>query len=195
MDERPSGADERDGAAAGGARSHRFSRVAGRNTADYMMRTAQQHHVQISVMADTKANIMITVSSIILTLSLAQLDDSRMRAALLTLCGFTLISLLLAILAILPKFGKVELEGEALPPGFNLLFFGHFTAMDRDRFLDQLAHVLEKDERIYEALARDVYSIGVYLDRWKYRYLRWSYLFLLSGFVVTSIVSIVTLIE
>lgn len=175
-------------------RPERFSGVKGRTTVDYLMRTAQQHHVQISVMADTKANILITVSSIILTLALSQLGDSRMRSALLTLCGFTLLSLVLAILAILPKFKRVEVGQGELPPGFNLLFFGHFTAIDRDRFLDEMEKVLETDTRAYDTLARDLYSIGEYLDRWKYRYLRWAYVALLAGFLAASVVSLWTIV-
>jgi hypothetical protein len=45
-----------------------------RNTGDVILRTTQQHHVQLSVMADTKANILITVSSIILTLILGKIE-------------------------------------------------------------------------------------------------------------------------
>lgn len=174
-------------------RGDRFAKVEGRVSVDYLLRTAQQHHVQISAMADTKANILITVSSIILTLTLAQLDHSRMKAALLTLCGFTLVSLILAILAILPKFRKVEPDETSLPENFNLLFFGHFTTISRERFLDEIADALEEDSILYETLARDLYSLGVYLDRFKYRYLRWSYLALLVGFVVASIVSLLTI--
>lgn len=174
-------------------RPRRFSGVEGRNTADYLMRTAQQHHTQISMMADTKANILITVSSIILTVALSQLGSTRMRAAMLTLCAFTLVSLVLAILAILPKFKRIEVDGGSLPENFNLLFFGHFTAISRDRYLDELEHVLEDDARVYDTLARDLYSIGQYLDRWKYRYLRWAYIALLLGFLAASLVSLATI--
>lgn len=176
------------------ARSRRFDRVKPRTSVDYLMRTAQQHHVQISVMADTKANILITVCSIILTLALSQLGRTTMREALLTLGLFTLLSLILAVLAILPKFRKLDIEGESLPESFNLLFFGHFTSISRDRFLDEIERVLEDDARTYDTLARDLYSIGEYLDRWKYRYLRWAYIALLAGFLAAAIVSIWTLV-
>ncbi|MBW3670885.1 MAG: hypothetical protein KY432_04355 [Acidobacteria bacterium] len=178
----------------GNVRSPRFERVKPRTTVDYLMRTAQQHHVQISVMADTKANILITVCSIILTLALSQLGRTAMRETLLTLSLFTLVSLILAILAILPKYRKLDIEGESLPESFNLLFFGHFTSITRDRFLDEMERVLEDDARTYDTLSRDLYSIGEYLDRWKYRYLRWAYIALLVGFLAASIVSIWTLV-
>ena len=59
-----------------------FSRVPERNTGDAILRTAQQHHVALSSMADTKANIIITVSSIVLTLSLGRIGDAELRPGL-----------------------------------------------------------------------------------------------------------------
>ena len=81
-----------------------FAAVPERNTGDVMLRTSQQHHVQLSLMADNKANILITVSSIVLTLVLGKLEDAALRPAMLTLGGFILLSLLLAVIAVLPKY-------------------------------------------------------------------------------------------
>ena len=101
-----------------------FARIPERNTADNLLRTAQQHHVALSSMADTKANIIITVSSIVLTLSLGRASDPELRVGVLILAGFTLVALLLAILAVLPKYRPIRLRGDALPPQFNLPKFG-----------------------------------------------------------------------
>ncbi|TDR48606.1 hypothetical protein DFR29_101226 [Tahibacter aquaticus] len=166
------------------SRRSAFAQVPERNTSDNILRTAQQHHVQLSAMADTKANIIITVSSIVLTLSLGKLTDPSLRVAVLILTGFTLLALLLAILAVLPKYRPLRLHSEELPAHFNLLFFGHFSELSRERFLDEVARVLKPDGAIYEAQAKDLYSLGLYLARHKYRYLRLSYLFFLAGFVL-----------
>jgi hypothetical protein len=161
-----------------------FAQVPERNTSDNILRTAQQHHVQLSAMADTKANIIITVSSIVLTLSLGKLNDPSLRIAVLILTVFTLGALLLAILAVLPKYRPMRLDSEVLPPHFNLLFFGHFAEISRERFLDEIAQLLQPDGSIYRTQANDLYSLGIYLARHKYRYLRLSYLFFLTGFVL-----------
>jgi hypothetical protein len=165
-----------------------FAGVRGRNTADYLMRTAQQHHVQISVMADTKANILITVCSIILTIAISNLGKTEVRQALLALSAFTLLSLVLAVVAILPKFFKIRMEGRELPANFNLIFFGHFTSIPQEQFLREIGKTLETDENVYEVLAKDLYLMGSYLDRWKYRFLRWAYVALLTGFVASAVV-------
>lgn len=165
---------------------NRFAQIPERNTSDNILRTAQQHHVHLSAMADTKANIIITVSSIVLTLSLGRLAEPGLRVAVLILIGFTLLALLLAILAVLPKYRPLRLDSDQLPPHFNLLFFGHFSEISRDRFLDEMARTLQPDGTIYETQAKDLYSLGLYLARHKYRYLRLSYLFFLTGFVLAS---------
>ena len=64
-----------------------FAAIPERNTGDCLLRTMQQHHVQLSTMADNKANIIITMSSIVLTLVLGRLDDPQLRIASLTLAA------------------------------------------------------------------------------------------------------------
>ena len=163
-----------------------FARVPERNTGDAMLRTAQQHHVVLSSMADTKANIIITVSSIVLTLSLGRIGDADLRPAVQTLAGFTLVSLFFAILAVLPKHRSLRLRDGAFPENFNLLFFGHFADLPRERFLREIAAAM-KPGSVYDTMANDLYSIGWYLAHRKYRYLRYSYLFFLAGFVLACI--------
>jgi hypothetical protein len=163
-----------------------FADIPERNTSDNILRTAQQHHVALSSMADTKANIIITVSSIVLTLSLGRATDPNLRIAVLILTGFTLVALLLAILAVLPKYRPLKLQSTDLPEYFNLLFFGHFAELSRERYLVEIAKILKPDGSIYATQAADLYSLGVYLSRHKYRYLRFSYLFFLMGFVFAS---------
>lgn len=160
-----------------------FSRVPERNTGDALLRTAQQHHVVLSSMADTKANIIITVSSIVLTLSLGRIGDAELRPAVQTLAIFTLISLFFAILAVLPKHRSLRVGTGPFPEGFNLLFFGHFSDLSRERFLREIATAM-KPGSVYETMANDLYSIGWYLAHRKYKYLRYSYLFFLAGFVL-----------
>ena len=165
-----------------------------RNTSDVILRTAQQHHVQLSAMADVKANIIITVSSIVLTLTLSRVNDPSFRTSAITLSVFTLLALLVAILAVLPKYRPLKLKaGEPLPPNFNLLFFGHFAELPRERFLAELSQHM-KPNAIYNAMANDLYGLGYYLAHYKYRYLRIAYLFFLTGFVLASVEQLVVLI-
>ncbi len=172
-----------------------YAAIPERNTGDVLLRTMQQHHVQLSVMADTKANILITVSSIILTMIMGKLDDPDLLPAMLTLASFIFVALLLAVVAVLPKYRPLRVGPGALPESFNLMFFGHFAELSKERFLAEIAESLKSDGSVYETMARDVYSIGYYLAHYKYRFLRWSYLFFLGGFVCASIVEAAKLLS
>jgi len=171
-----------------------YAQVPERNTGDVILRTAQQHHVSLSTMTDTKANIIITVSSIVLTLSIGKLDQPELRTSVIVLMGFTLLALLLAILAVLPKYRPLRLTSEVLPANFNLLFFGHFAELTRERYLVEIARTMKPDGSIYSAMAHDIYSLGYYLAHHKYRYLRLSYLCFLTGFILASLLQLWRLI-
>jgi hypothetical protein len=171
-----------------------FAHVPERNTGDVILRTTQQHHVTLSAMADTKASIIITVSSIVLTLSMGKLDQPELRLSVLTLTVFTLLALLLAILAVLPKYRPLRLKTSELPPHFNLLFFGHFAELSRERYLAEIARTMKPDGSVYAAMAKDIYSLGYYLAHHKYFYLRLSYLSFLTGFIAASLLQLWRLI-
>lgn len=174
---------------------HHYLGIVGRNTADYLLQTAQRHHMILSQMADTKANMLLTVSSVVLTISIAQMRDPDLRPALLTLCAFTLAALLMAILAVLPKVRALDPKDlqSQLPSWFSPVFFGHFSALTPDQYHRMMADVLRSDAGVYEVLVNDLYGLGSYLAKQKYRYLRWAYLFLLSGFVCSMLVMLAKL--
>ena len=165
--------------------SERFAGVRPRSSVDNILRTIQQHHVQLSVMADTKASILITVSSIVLTIALSRSNEPQLRPALLTIAATALVSLLLAIIAVVPAFAAPK-------PGSgrskNIFFFGHFESMSESEFMDEMERILADDSVTSEAAVRDIHSLGVYLHRKKYRFLRYAYIALLVGFVIATIV-------
>ena len=48
---------------------------------DQMMRQTRAHHVQLSLMADSKANMILTVASLLIPLSIQYLNDPKFKAA------------------------------------------------------------------------------------------------------------------
>jgi hypothetical protein len=174
---------------------HLFDGILGRNTADYSIQSAQRHHIQLSLMADRKADIIITVSSIVLSLTLSRINEPELRWALGTLSFFTLVALVLAILAVLPKYRPMRLKDpDELPEHFNIMFFAHFSELPRDRFFELWADALRTDRAVYETLSNDLYSLGLYLARHKFPYLRLSYLFFLAGFISACLIQAVNML-
>ena len=165
-----------------------FRETKARGAVDNLLRTVQQHHVQLSLMADTKASILITVSSIVATISLSRSNELSLRPALLTLATACLIALVLAIVAVLPTFKKRK--GTR-----NLLFFGHFAEMSEEEYMAAIEQITSSDDLVYEAAVRDIYSLGVYLHRKKYRFLRFAYIALIAGFAIATLVQIYVVIR
>jgi hypothetical protein len=173
-----------------------FAGIEGRQTLDYALLTIQQGQSQLSSMADTKASILITVCSIVLTVGLSGFTTPTLRWPFLLLCGSVLVSLVFAILSVLPSMSVPrQPDGgvDAGAPAFNVTFFAHFAGLPRERFEALFADVARDDGRLYALLARDIYGQGVVLDR-KYRMLRRSYLTFLVGVFAAAVDAVATLL-
>ena len=163
-----------------------FSKVPEDRTAvDNILRINHGNQMRLGLMADAKANIMITVSSIVFSVTIANLDNALMRWPLLTFACGCFFTLLFAIFAIIPqtgypkKPGSDEIDRES--PAFNPLFFGHFAHIPIEEYKEDYAETLMTDDRIYDALAGDIYGIGTTLMNNKYKWLRRSYMAFLVG--------------
>jgi hypothetical protein len=151
-----------------------------RGNVDYVLRTAHQHHVALSSMADQKANILVGCSFLMLTLLWGQMnqDQGRANIGLIVLAVFTASSAVCALLAVMPRFKRPKQGAE------NVLFFGHFAEMDESAHVAELRRRLADDAVLYDTWIRDLHQLGKALYFRKYRYLRFSYQLLLTGFIL-----------
>ena len=172
-----------------------FEAVEARDGIDYALRTIQQTQVQFSLMADSKANIMITVCSVVITVSLTQLQRPGLLLPLLTLDVFTAVALVAALLCVLPSRGATG-RGEVAKPGspsWNPLFFMYFQHLTLPEFEKELATRISPRSELYRSLARDIYNQGVVLGRKKYRWLRLSYLSFMTGLLLSPVMGLLGL--
>jgi hypothetical protein len=169
-----------------------FEGIEGRRSVDYLLRNSQQQLVALGGQADFKASVMITASAIVASVGAAQLGDDALRWPAVGLLLFIVGALLASVLAVYPKFPRHLGTSEELPPGFNVLFFGHYAGIDKDRYLEEMAAIARDDGAIYRAIANDLYDQGVYLVQAKYRYLRVSYTLFLLGFMLAAVTLVVT---
>jgi hypothetical protein len=156
------------------------------NHLDQMMRQTRQHHVQLSSMADVKANMLLTLASLVLTFSLRYLSDPLLRWPVIVLLLFCLVTILFAALAVLPKI-KLDRNPVTVKEAGNLLFFGNFMHLDYDEFAEWMEKMMNDPNQVYEAQVREVYELGVYLGHNKYRYIRWAYLTFIGGVATSGI--------
>ena len=165
-----------------------------RTAVDNILRINHGNQMRLGLMADAKANIMITVSSIVFSVTIANLDNELMKWPLLTFACGCFFTLLFAIFAIIPKTNYPKVKGseeiDRDSPWFNPLFFGHFAHLPIEEYKEDYAQTLMTDDKVYDALAGDIYGQGKVLALSKYKYLKWSYNSFLIGMSVAIIVFI-----
>lgn len=164
------------------------------NEINYLLQQTRVHHMQLSSMADLKANMLITMSSIVVTLAAPRvMVDGALQWPLLMLIIFSLITILLAAYAVMPKLPFFDRRKRSLPDAqsshFNLLFFGDFSSMDYAHFAAEMEAVLNEPSRVYEIQVREIYILGTFLAHTKYRYLRLAYTTFITG-LLTSVVAL-----
>jgi hypothetical protein len=146
----------------------------------HMMRTTQLTHFQLSAMADHKASILMGATFVIFTITVGQSRASAPPLPLLILGAFAFLSAICAVLSVLPAIRRPRKSR------LNVLFFGSFTQLGEDEFLDEITARLRSDETIYRTMARDIYQNGCVLQRKKYRLLGWAYWVFLVGLVASA---------
>jgi predicted metal-dependent HD superfamily phosphohydrolase len=157
-----------------------------------MFRTTSNNHFELSSLADGKGNIMISVNSIILSVTLTVLlarlafyPQYIIPTAILVLV--CLASIIFAILATRPSVNKGRFtEDDIRSKKTNLLFFGNFHRMELDEYQWAMNEMLKDREYLYNSMIKDIYFLGVVLAK-KYKYLRISYTIFMWGLIIASI--------
>ena len=154
-----------------------------------MYRATYSSQVNLSSMADSKANIMLSVNAIILSISAANLfpkldTNPHLTVPTIILMAVCLSSLFFAIQATRPKIteGKSSLE-DIKAKRSNLLFFGNFYKMPLEDYEYGMSEMLKDGDFLYSTMSRDLYYLGVVLAK-KYAYLRICYSVFLYGLIL-----------
>lgn len=151
-------------------------------------RSNYANHIHLSAIADNKAHIMISVNSILLSVAISMLTYQTWMAQnpmlilpIVIFLSTSLASLIFAVLSSRPRFGAPNAAGGA--PA-SPIFFGNFVQMQPDEYERAVDEMLRDGSRLYGDMARDLYQLGLVLDR-KYRLLTFSYNVFMLGFVAT----------
>lgn len=164
-----------------------------------MFRITSTNNQRLSDMADNKANILITVNSIILSVVIALLlrkldNNAHLIIPTAVLLCISLGTIVLAILATRPSIPDGYYSEEDLKEKkVNLLFFGNFFKMDLKNYSSGMKQVMEDRDFLYNTLIKDVYSQGVVLGR-KYKLLRQAYSLFMYGLIVSVLAFLVVVI-
>ena len=150
--------------------------------------------MHLSNIADTKANILLSVNAIIVSLVLANLipkldnpSNTYLIVPTLIFVTVTVASIILSVLATRPnvtrgKFTKDDVANKKV----NLLFFGNFHKMSLKDFEWAMGEMMQDREYLYSSMKKDLYFLGLVLDK-KYKILRLTYSVFMVGIIVSVI--------
>ncbi|HMQ59565.1 MAG TPA: DUF5706 domain-containing protein [Flavilitoribacter sp.] len=157
-----------------------------------MYRTTYRTHISLSSIADNKANIMLSINAIIISIVISNLVprfDAMPKlvvptAILLAVC---LTALVFAILSTRPKvtegrFTREDIENKRA----NLLFFGNFYKMGIEDFHWGMMELIKDSDFLYTSMTKDLYYLGVVLAK-KYRYLAMCYTVFMYGLIIAVV--------
>lgn len=163
-------------------------------------RVALKNHMKLSDIADAKANILLSVNAIIISVALSTLIpklDNPSNAHLIwpaiSLIGFSVVAIIFSIFSTRPKVTKGTFSREDIKKRkVNLLFFGNFHSVSLDDFKHGMHAMMEDKEYLYDSLISDLYFLGKVLHK-KYNLLRITYNIFLVGLLISITVFAVML--
>ncbi|TSE09232.1 Pycsar system effector family protein [Aquimarina algiphila] len=162
-----------------------------------LFRVTLRNHLKLSDIADTKANILLSVNAIIMSLALSNLipkldnpSNQYLIYPTLVFLIFTIASIVLSVLATRPNVTSGEFtRKEIKEKKVNLLFFGNFHKMPLNEYKWAMTELMGDKDYIYDTMIKDLYFLGKVLHK-KYKILRITYTVFMIG-IVTSVISFV----
>lgn len=162
-------------------------------------RNTSGSHMNLSAMADNKANILLSVSSLIVSviLSFAMrriMETPHLILPIILLLLICLTTMVLVILATKPKVSKGTFTIEQIKNHeANLLFFGNFHRMDLEMYEWGIREMIHNKEYLYSSMTKDMYYLGKVLAK-KYRYLSLAYQVFMYGTIASVISFVISII-
>ncbi len=159
-------------------------------SAQMMFKTTLRNQIDLTNIADNKANIMLSINSLLITIGIPMLASNLKEhpslvypaSVLLLTC---ILSIVFATLATRPVKMHGKTTTDAIDAGdSNLFFFGNFFKMEREDYLRGLMRVMQKEETIDKSIVNDLFFLGRTLGN-KYRRLRITYQIFMFGMVAT----------
>lgn len=161
-----------------------------------LFRTTIKNHYTLREMVDRKANIMITVNSIILSVVISGLASREFEHNLyyvpiitLTICAA--ISIFFAILSTRPNKTQGQFtEEEIRTKNGNLLYFGNFHDMTARDFEWGMLQMLNDSDYLYGSMIRDLYYLGSVIQK-KFSHIRASLNIFLGGMISSLVLYVI----
>lgn len=171
-----------------------------------MFRSIYRSHINLSSIADSKANMMINIHSLIISITLTLVgakfsifgtsfqQNQIIIYPIICLLLTSLFSIIFAILSAKPKVTKAITNLEELKTHeASILFFGNYTRVPIDEFEKEIRSLMKNEELLYGNMIKDLYYLGKVLRK-KYKLLRATYIVFMYGLIITVLVTVFVII-
>lgn len=160
-----------------------------------MYRTTYRNHINLSSIADQKANMMISINAIIMSVIITvvgsgitfsgsgQFNHIRFALPICILLLSSLTAVIFAVLSANPTVtNKREEDTTKKHKRSSILFFGNFANLELDEFIAEMNSLMGNKGVLYNNMTTDIYYLGKVLTR-KYKLLRISYTVFMLGLI------------
>lgn len=157
-----------------------------------MFRLTARNQINLSSIADNKANILISINTIVLTvlmsLGMGKISDYPILTfPSIIFISTCVITIIFAILSTRPKISSGKFSKEDIhKKRINLLFFGNFYNMTMEEYEWAMKEMMADSNYLYSSMIRDQYSLGKVVSK-KYRLLRVAYTIFMIGIIISSL--------
>ncbi|MBC8053476.1 MAG: HD domain-containing protein [Sphingobacteriaceae bacterium] len=166
-----------------------------------LYRSVYEYHINLSQIADNKANIMISINTIIVSLVITlfgsgytfsgqnEFGSLRFVIPMAVLLITSLLAVVFAILSSRPNITTKE-RYELSKKDSSILFFGNFAQLQINEFVGRINELKYKKDELYDSMSVDIYHLGSVLVK-KYKLLSWSYNIFMGGLVLCAVAFII----
>lgn len=155
-----------------------------------LLRLTSTNHIRLSEMADSKANILISVNAIIISVILSVLlrklqTDPYLAIPTAIFLLSAVATIIISILSTRPKISSGTFEDDdIINKKTNLLFFGNFYKVPQDKYERSMRIMMGDSDYLYGSIVQDIYQLGIVLGK-KYKLIRLAYTVFMIGIVLS----------
>ncbi len=162
-----------------------------------MFKTSLRNHIDLTNIADQKANIMLSVNALILTIGMpafaAYLSD---KIYLLAPSMFFLVTCVVTMIFATLSTRPIKMNGQTdlskINSGkTNLFFFGNFYKIGQKDYQNAIKKIVANRENMDDSIINDLYFLGSTLGD-KFRYLRMCYNVFIIGICLSVLAFIIS---
>jgi hypothetical protein len=170
---------------------------------DTIYRVTLRNHINLSSIADGKANMIISINTLVLSILITAtsagfgfsedyfIQNRRFIFPVLLLMLTSLLAITFAVFSAIPKVSGQEFtEEDVKSHKVSLLYFGNFLKIPKEEFVGYLRDLKHDQEVLYDDLSRDLYNLGAVLSK-KYRLLTIYYRLFVGGLGLSFLVFII----